>query len=165
VFEPEVLDRIEPSRRVSVEREIFPALATSGSLFAMLDEAYWLDAGTPSAFIQANAYMIARRLQGPNADNPHAESWIHPQSFVDSSSKLLGSVIDRGCSVGADVLLDNVVLLPGAEVRMGSRVRNSIIGPSAVVGRSSRLGATCVVGAKVRVAEDSELSGDVRLTA
>jgi mannose-1-phosphate guanylyltransferase len=162
VFEPAVLDRIEPRRGVSVEREIFPALATAGSLYAMPDDAYWLDAGTPAAFIQANAYMIARHLNG---DNPHGDSWIHPRSSVDPSSKLLGSVVDEGCSVGADVLLDNVVLLPGAEVRVGARVRNSIIGPGAVIGRSSRLGATCVVGANVRVDEDSELSGDVRLSA
>ena len=46
VLEPEVLDRIAPEGRVSVERETFPALAAEGTLYGYEAETYWVDAGT-----------------------------------------------------------------------------------------------------------------------
>jgi NDP-sugar pyrophosphorylase family protein len=71
--------------------------------------------------------------------------------------------VDEGCVVGADVVLEDSVLLPGAIVQSGCEIRSCIIGPEAVIGSSSQLGPTCVVGAKEHVAPDSRLFGDVRL--
>jgi mannose-1-phosphate guanylyltransferase len=163
VFEPSVLDRIAPTGRVSLEREIFPNLATSGTLYAMPDHAYWLDAGTPMAFLEANAYLVLDQFNENALADFMKDSWIHPLATVDPSSKLVGSVVDQRCSVGPNVELNNVVLLPGAVVKEGARIRSSIIGPNAVIGSLSNLGATCVVGANFEVASNSVLSGDVRL--
>ncbi len=51
VFEPSVLGRIAPGVRVSIERETFPALVTDRTLFAQGSDAYWLDTGTPDAYL------------------------------------------------------------------------------------------------------------------
>ena len=162
IFEPSVLDRIAPSGRVSVERETFPELAGGGTLFAMSDSAYWLDTGTPQTYLLANTDILNGR--GEHAvTNLVDSSWCHLSSQVDSSASLTNAVVDRGCVVGANVVLDNVVLLPGAVVEEGSTVRMSIIGPGAVIGSFSTLGAICVVGANEHVASGSQLSGDVRL--
>ena len=163
ILEPTVLNGISRSGPVSIERDTFPKLAAAGTLYAMRDDAYWLDAGTPLSFIEANRRMaMIRRKEGAEKD-VHDGSWVHPLSSIDPSSKLVGTVVDRSCSVGANVVLDNVVMLPGAEVQNGAQIRSSIIGPRAVIGESSKLGATCVVGANVQVGSRSELSGDVRL--
>lgn len=163
VFEPSVLDRIARTGRVSIERETFPRLAAAETLYAMPDHGYWMDAGTPLAFIEANTFM-AKKLRRERASAvATGGSWIHHSSSVDPSSTLIGSVIDRSCTIGANVMLDNVVLLPGAEIHDGAKVSSSIIGPQAVIGEFSCLGATCVVGANVQVASRSELSGDIRL--
>ena len=53
VLEPSVLARIDDGRRVSVEREVFPALVRDRSLFALDGETYWIDAGTPETYIRA----------------------------------------------------------------------------------------------------------------
>jgi ADP-glucose pyrophosphorylase len=82
---------------------------------------------------------------------------------VDATATLTNSVVDCDCVVGANVVLEETVLLPGAIVQSNCVIRSSIIGPGAVIGRYSQLGATCVVGAGERVAPASELSGDVRL--
>ena len=163
IFEPSVIERIAPSGRVSVERETFPALASAGTLFAMADDAYWLDTGTPQAYLQANVDILDGR------QNMHAfadivdGSWRHPTSTVDPSAQLINSVVDRHCVVGANVVLEESVLLPGAVIQSGCVIRSSIIGPEAVIGRHSTLGAICVVGAGEHVAPASVLSGDVRL--
>lgn len=163
VFEPSVLDRIASTGRVSIERETFPRLAAAETLYAMPDHGYWIDAGTPLAFIEANTFMARESRRDLRSAVGSEGSWIHHSSSVDPSSTLIGSVIDRSCTIGANVMLDNVVLLPGAEIHDGAKVRSSIIGPQAVIGSSSNLGATCVVGAHVQVGSRSELSGDVRL--
>ena len=48
VLEPSVLDRIPDGRKVSIERETFPALVAEGRLYALQSEASWVDAGTPA---------------------------------------------------------------------------------------------------------------------
>ncbi len=162
IFEPSVLERIAPQGRVSVERLTFPALAAARVLYAMADDAYWLDTGTPATYLRANADILAGREGGPRPGVLDG-SWRHPSATIDVSATLTSSVVDRDAVVGAGAELENVVLMPGAVVEEGSRVRWSIIGPGAVVGAFSTLDATCVVGAKERVAPGSLLSGDVRL--
>ncbi|MFY9783296.1 MAG: NDP-sugar synthase [Acidimicrobiales bacterium] len=163
VFEPRALDRIAASGRVSVERETFPELAAAKELFAMSDEAYWLDTGTPQHYLQANVDILKGRNTQHLFEGIVDGSWRDPSATIDSSSTLINTVIDKGCVVGADVVIEDSVLLPGAVVQSGCEIRSSIIGPEAVIGASSVLGPTCVVGAKERVAVDSRLSGDVRL--
>jgi mannose-1-phosphate guanylyltransferase len=165
VFEPSVLKRIASTGRVSVERHTFPMLAAEGTLFAMHDHAYWLDTGTPEAFLQANVDLMVGRVGGHGAKGVVDGSWREPSASVDASARVVNAVIDRQCVVGADVVLERSVLLPGAIIEQGAIVRSSIIGPGAAIGRYSTLDATCVVGANVRVAPRSLLSGDVRLGA
>ena len=165
VFEPSVLDRIAPTGRVSVERDTFPALAADGKLFAMPDNAYWLDTGTPQAFLQANIDLMLGKIGGLGARGVVDGSWREPSASIDESAQVVNAVIDRQCVIEANVILERSVLLPGAVVEHGTVVRSSIIGPRAVIGSDSTLDATCVVGADVRVASRSLLSGDVRLGA
>jgi mannose-1-phosphate guanylyltransferase len=163
IFEPSVLKGIASEGRVSVERDTFPALAAAGELYAMVDGAYWLDTGTPQAYLQANVDILNGR-QGMHEFTDIVNcSWRHATSTVDASATLTNSVVDSNCVVGPHVVLEEAVLLPGAIVQADCVIRSSIIGPGAVIGRYSQLGATCVVGANEHVAAASELSGEVRL--
>ncbi len=165
VLEPRALRHIPPTGPVSVERDTFVRLAEAGTLYAMSDAAYWFDAGTPESFLDANAFLLHRKDTGGIDVASPGDSWVHPYAHVSPSSSISSSVIDESCSIGADAVLDNAILLPGAEVEAGAQVRSSIIGPRAIVGSHSSLGATCVVGASFQVANESELAGHVRLGA
>lgn len=163
IFEPSVLERIAPSGRVSLERDTFPALAAAGVLFAMPDNAYWLDTGLPQTYLQANVDILNGRDVRHSVAKIVNGSWCHRSSTIDPSATLINAVVDRDCYVGANVVIEGAVLLPGAVIEEGCEVRSSIIGPGAVIGSFSRLDATCVVGAKEHVAPGSVLAGDVRL--
>ena len=79
VMEPEVLDRIPHGRRVSVERETFPALASEGSLFATSDGAYWIDTGTPEAYLRAQRDLLTGRRgdpPSPGATRSTGGAWV-----------------------------------------------------------------------------------------
>jgi mannose-1-phosphate guanylyltransferase len=162
LLEPSVLDAIPTGRRVSIERETFPALAADGVLFAWPTDAYWLDTGTPASYLLANTDVLSGVDSLLTIDTANG-SWCHPQATVHPSATLLRAVVDRGCVVGPGAHVEDAVLLPGAVVQENARVRSSIVGPHAVIGAHSDLGPICVVGANEHVAPESQLSGDVRL--
>ena len=67
VLEPSVLGRIPEGGRVSIERETFPAMVRDGGLFARSDDSYWLDTGTPAAYLEAN-FDYLNQKRGPIVD-------------------------------------------------------------------------------------------------
>jgi mannose-1-phosphate guanylyltransferase len=126
VLEPSVLARIPPARRVSMERETFPAVAADGGLYALRSDAYWIDAGTPRSYLQANADLIS----GRRAERLEA---VSPQADVAPGAAVLGSVVMEGAVVEAGARLTGSVVLPGARIGAGAVVTDSVVGYGAVV--------------------------------
>lgn len=130
VFEPSVLARIPTGRKVSIERETFPAIVTDGGLFAWATDDYWIDTGRPETYRQANLDLIdGRRSFGVPMVEPGAE--------VDPGAEIRHSLVSVGARVAAGVLVEDSVVLPGAVIGPGATVRSSIvmggIGSDAVV--------------------------------
>jgi NDP-sugar pyrophosphorylase family protein len=115
VFEPDVLDLIEPRRMVSVEREVFPRLVGDG-LFAQVGEGHWRDIGTPASYLAAN---MERMPPGGLVD---------PAAVVSPSAEVTESVIGQGASVGAGARLHRSVVLPGGTVGRERRFDGKVIG-------------------------------------
>ncbi len=140
VMEPSVLGKIPVGRPVSVERETFPALVESGSLYALDGEAYWLDAGTPETYLQANLDLV-----GDDAAGVHADAVVAPSAHLERS------VVGPGATIGDEATLTEAVVLAGATVESGARIHRSVVGPGAHVGAGSELLDLTVVGAGVTV--------------
>jgi mannose-1-phosphate guanylyltransferase len=169
IFEPQVLDRITPDVRVSVERETFPAMVEDGTLFALGSDAYWLDTGTPDAYLRAHRDLILGRRDGPPAPGAEPDDSIGPGVWrigdVDVSSATISrSVLGRGATVGVGAVVDESVvgaeavvedgasvtgsvLLPGARVASKAAVEGSVIGPGAIVGQRCVIHGLSVIGA------------------
>jgi mannose-1-phosphate guanylyltransferase len=137
VFEPSVLDRIPDGRKVSVERETFPAMVADRRLYAMPTDDYWLDTGRPHLYIQANLDAVAgmRKYQRCNPVGDGAD--VAADAVID------GSLIGAGSIVGAGARLERSVLLPGAVVEAGATLVDSVV--AGRVGGSARLEG-CVIG-------------------
>ena len=59
VFRRAVLESIPAGRPVSVERETFPGLLADGAIvLGHVDSTYWLDLGTPAAFVRGSADLV-----------------------------------------------------------------------------------------------------------
>ena len=59
VFSPSVIDQIPLGKVVSVERETFPALVSSGRpVFGYKEQSYWLDVGTPAALFKGSRDLV-----------------------------------------------------------------------------------------------------------
>lgn len=153
VLEPSVVDRIEGDRRVSIERETFPALVAARSLFAQHSDAYWLDAGTPATYLQAQLDLVDGTRDAERAIDRSAE--IDPSATVDHSVLMHDVVVGNGAVVRGSVLL------PGVTVGPGAHIIDSIVASDARIGPDSRIEALSVVGAAVELPAHTLLSGGV----
>src|SRR6266849_1936529 len=64
VFQRQVIDVIPAGRVASVERETFPALIEAGAVvLGYPDNSYWLDVGTPEAFVRGSCDLVLGRLR------------------------------------------------------------------------------------------------------
>ena len=126
VLEPSVLNLIEDGRLVSMERDIFPALAQAGKLYAMHSEDYWIDAGTPLSYLQSQLDLISgRRSQVLLGVDSTAK--VSPDASV-SESVIMGRV-----EVEEGAVVHRSVILPGGKVCRGARVTDAVVGFDAVV--------------------------------
>ena len=178
VLEPEVLAGVPAGRAVSIEREVFPGLASEGRLYALASDAYWLDTGTPEAYLQANADLLAGRrrcavapgaaerepgvwiIGGPVIDGEvEAPSLVGDAAFIAGGARVVGSVVGGGARVGRGATVRGSVVLPGAVVGQDAVVDRSIIGEAAAVHEGARVQALSVVGGGAVVASGSVLEG------
>jgi mannose-1-phosphate guanylyltransferase len=131
VLEPAVIQRIPGGRRVSIEREIFPALVAGGCLYALPSPAPWLDAGTPETYLEANLRY---------AGEPDSSCRLADGAVVK------GSAVGSGVTVGAGSVVESSVLMDGVAVGEGSRIRRSLVGPGATIGAGSTVESLSVIG-------------------
>jgi mannose-1-phosphate guanylyltransferase len=139
VLEQSVIDRIPAGRRVSVERETFPAMAAAGSLYARADGCYWIDTGTPCEYIQAQLDLVDG-VRGAPIDG------IHPDAEVASDATVKRSVVGAGAVVAHGARVENAVLLPGVRVCTSAVVEGSVVGEGAVVAEGAQVLGGSVVG-------------------
>ena len=151
VLEPSILERIPAGRRVSIEREVFPAMAAEGSLHAVQSDVYWIDTGTPEAYIRAQLDLV----DGTRGDLPAA----HPSATVDPSADVQRSIVMAGATVGPGAQLLNSIVMDAATVGAGAMVVHSIVGPGAHVGEGALLTDLTVIGESESVGAGVELTG------
>ena len=153
VLEPSVLQRIPAGRRVSIERVTFPEVVAGGRLFAMATDDYWLDAGNPTLYLQANLDLIDGTRHLHNCVGVHSGAHVDPTAVVNHS------LVAEGVHVGAGASIVDSVLLPGAVVDDSAMVANSVVmgkvGQRASVTRS-------VLGLHGQVAPGESISDALR---
>jgi mannose-1-phosphate guanylyltransferase len=182
ILEPSVLGRIAPDIRVSIERETFPAMVTDGTLYARGSDAYWLDTGTPDAYLRAHRDLLSGRRGGiptPGAVlDPELGIDVWTTGEVDAvpgsvSRSLLGrgasiaggakvseSIVGAGAVVEDGATVTESVLLPGARVAARASVDHSIVGPGAIVGQRCVVTGVSVIGADAVIASGTTLDGE-----
>jgi mannose-1-phosphate guanylyltransferase len=159
VFEPSFLDRVPLGARVSIERVTFPAMVADGRLYAMAEPSYWLDAGTPPAYLRANFDLLEGQRTGPPCPGATVDAdgvWRTEGARVDGVIRG-ASFVGRDVFVDVDALVERSVLGAGSTVAVGSEVRNSVVMAGtiveagarvegAILGAGARIGAECEVG-------------------
>jgi mannose-1-phosphate guanylyltransferase len=164
VYARHAVDEIPPGRVVSVERETFPALIESGQIvMGYVDNAYWLDVGTPEAFVRGSCDLVLGRLASPAVPGPTGEVLLLPGATVDASARVSGgTVVGAGAVIGPEATVDGSVLFDNAIVASGAHVSGSVLGRDAQVGDDVVLDGV-VIGDEASVAAGNELRSGLRV--
>jgi mannose-1-phosphate guanylyltransferase len=155
VLERSALDGWTRGENVSIERQIFPALIEAGRpLAGFVSDAYWMDLGTPQAYLQATWDLLDGRVAGARS---------YPAPFIRSDDvrepRSLGRhvVAGPGVSIAATATVEDSVLFDAASVEGSAIVRRSIVGWNAIVQAGAEVvdsvlgeGAIVAAGASVR---------------
>ena len=179
LMEPSVIGRIDSGRPVSVEREVFPAMAADGTLWSLRHNTYWIDAGTPQTYLQAQLDLLDGR-RGPAATGVSEDASVDPDAVADPGASVdSGAVVEHssvmagaavgpdavvrraavhsGAVVGAGAVVERSVVMAGAAVGPGALVRRAAVHPGAVIEKGASL-SDSVVGAGATVGEGARLT-------
>jgi mannose-1-phosphate guanylyltransferase len=164
VYARRAIDEIPPGRVVSVERETFPGLIESGQIvMGYVDNAYWLDVGTPEAFVRGSCDLVLGRLASPAMPAPPGDALVLPGATVDASATITGgSTVGAGAVIGPGAAVDGSVLFDGATVAAGAHINDSVLGRGAHVGDRVVLDGA-VIGDEASIAAGNELRGGLRV--
>jgi mannose-1-phosphate guanylyltransferase len=158
VLERSVLDLIEPDRKVSIEREIWPKLVGSG-LHGFPTDAYWLDIGTPERYLQGTFDIIEGNVQ-TGVLQRLGENFTAIAGDVTLTGRVVPpAVVERGCDIAAGAHVGSLVVL-GENVTVGeqARIERSVVLQGSEVGAGCVL-TDCIVSAGVRIGERTVVSG------
>lgn len=141
VFRRSAIDAIPENRVVSVERETFPSLIESGAtVMGYVESGYWLDVGTPEAFVRGSRDLVLGALTSPAMPGEPGERLVLPGADVAPDATVgggatvgAGAVVEAGATVIGSVLLDDAVVAEGAAVRDSVLGRGARVGPGAVL--------------------------------
>ena len=164
VFRRSVLESIPAGRVVSVERETFPRLLASGArVFGHVDYSYWLDLGTPAAFVRGSADLVTGIAPTGALPGPAGSAIILPGAHVAPDSAVIGgSTLGRDVRVAGAAVVDGSVVFDGADIGVGVRITRSAVGASARIGAGTVV-CDAVIGDNADVGADNELTSGVRV--
>ncbi len=158
IFRRSLIDEIPAGRKVSVERETFPGLLARGAkVIGVVDDGYWLDLGTPLAFVQGSSDLVTGTAPSPAVPGPLGECLVLEAAVVDPDAVLNGgTVVGPRAQVESGARVSKSVVFEGAVIGEGSIVEGSVIG------RNVRIGKNCVLHSVV-VADDAFIGDDNEL--
>ena len=164
VFKRETIRDIPAGRVVSVERETFPGLLAAGArVVGHLETSYWLDLGTPGAFVQGSADLV-RGLAPTDALSQPAADFLLQQGCVIADTATLGggTSAGRNVSVGENAVVDGSIVFDDARIGARAQIRRSVIGRGAVIGEGCVI-SDAVIGDNADIGAGCELLAGVRI--
>jgi mannose-1-phosphate guanylyltransferase len=141
VFNPRVISSIPLDTVVSVERETFPQLVANGAkVYGYLENAYWLDIGTPKALLKASIDFVLRTGEG----------LVMPGAAVDPTAIISGgSSIGRDATVAAGAQIHGSIVEAGAVIGANSVITDSFVAEGAIVENEAKIAASFVTKGEI----------------
>jgi mannose-1-phosphate guanylyltransferase len=164
VFRRSVIDTIPVGQVVSVERQTFPGLIQAGAVvMGYAEDAYWLDVGTPEAFVQGSCDVVLGALPSPALDYPPGECLVLGEASVADGARLSGgTTVGRGAVIEPGAVVSGSVIFDGAVIGSCAVVRDSIVGKGAVIAGGAAVHGV-VIGDEAYVGPGNELARGLRL--
>ena len=123
VFSPAVIDQIPLGTVVSVERETFPALVSSGRpVFGYKEQSYWLDVGTPAALFKGSRDLVDGDFQAMADTTIASDAVITGGTSIGARSSIGSGVRIDDCIIGDDVTIGDGAVLTHSFIAHGTEI-------------------------------------------
>jgi len=133
LIEREVIASLS-SERHSIERDVFPEIAKTGKMAGLEFKGYFVDAGTPSSFIEATQVCISNKRFADGWSD--GENWFFNRN-INTLSQISGSSISREVSIGNGCKIIDCVILSGAIIGDDCKLTRCLIGESSRINDNS----------------------------
>jgi mannose-1-phosphate guanylyltransferase len=160
VLEPDVLDLIPAGRPVSIEREVFPQLVEEQAVYGVALPGYWLDNGTPDAYLQAHRDVLERNFVTELGDRLGSDYTLVADDADTAGARLVPPVfVGKGARIGAGARIGSLAVIgEGAVVGAGASIESSVIGAGAVIGERTHVSGS-IVGERAELGADCDVRG------
>jgi len=172
VLSSQIFGYIKPERRTSIEREVFPILASSGGLYGYKYTGEWFDIGRFEEYRRANAAILSRLSKTKPVVDPKAKvrtgAKLIPPLIIGSGSVIReNAILGPNTSVGETVLvgeeckISDSVIFDKAHLGRCTSITGSIVGEGVVIGDNVKIEAGCVIGDHVLLHDNITLKSSV----
>jgi mannose-1-phosphate guanylyltransferase len=164
LFNTSIIDRIE-NRPTSIEREIFPIMASQGELYTLQLEGFWKDIGQPIDFL-IGAKLYLKHLSNNNderlskGENFRECVLIHPTAIVADDAVIGPNVsIGENCIIESGARIKDSCIFPNTKISAHAYISESIIGRSSSIGKWTRVEQLAVIADDVKIKDELFING------
>ena len=129
VWSPSIFQQIPPRQKISFIPIVADWIGKGGKVGGVvMDDGKWFNIGSRVAYLDVHR-AILREHWAPRYIK--AREWperVAKTATVDSTAQIRGcSVVGENCRVGAEAVLEDTILLPGAQIASKSQLRGCIV--------------------------------------
>ena len=155
LLEPDIFNYIQPGKKVSVEREIFPKLAEEGNLYNFPISGIWKDIGKAEELLEGNVQLMLDILQ--DASNQQ-KNIIDESIDIDGKALIYSPVaigenvtIGKNCEIGPNAIIgDNVYIDDNTKIKEALIYNNAYISKDVKIEKGI-ISDNCLIGSKVEL--------------
>ena len=158
ILEPDIFSYIQPKKKVSIERDVFPKVANDNQLFHYPISGIWKDIGKPVDLLEANMDLmnhIINKLKGEVRNLIDDSTDIDPTTDIHSPCTIGKNVIIRkNCSIGPNVIIGDDVY-----IEENATIKNSLIYNEAYISKNVLI-SNGIISDNCLIGKNVELTGD-----
>ena len=129
VWNPSVFTRVPPKQKISFIPVLGDWIAQGGKIGGVvLEEGKWFNLGSRAEYFEVHRMISNEGWRPPYVKTSNWWAPVHPTAVLDPSARLRGcSVVGKDCDVGADAILEDTILWPGAQIASKSELVGCIV--------------------------------------
>ena len=158
LLEPKVFDYIEAGKKVSIERDIFPKLASEGGLYYYPIPGIWKDIGKPEELLEGNIQFMEDTLSRMEKSEKNlisdtldidGKALIYPPVSIGENVTIRGN-----CEIGPNVIIGNNVY-----IGENSKIKEALIYNEAYISKNVKIDKA-IISDNCLINDEVELKGN-----
>ncbi|KON28845.1 hypothetical protein AC481_00310 [miscellaneous Crenarchaeota group archaeon SMTZ-80] len=138
ILEPEIFSYIPPNKKVSIEKDVFPKVASNTNLYHYPIKGIWKDVGKPYELLQGNILLMNDILNNLK---------VKRSNLIDNSADIdVSTNIIPPCTVGENVVIrkqgiigPNVIIGDNVYIDSNSEINNTLIYNEAYISKNVKI--------------------------